>query len=72
MLLDPKLAIDNFFHVCYIEYTLISSKFVFQNSEDASVPLGWEKKTITMGEQGRDLGGKGEGNMMCYWAGEKD
>jgi hypothetical protein len=28
------------------------------SSEDASVPLGREKKTITSGEGGRDLGGK--------------
>mgnify|MGYP006914893019 CR=1 FL=1 len=27
-------------------------------SEDASVPLGREKKAITSGEGGRDLGGK--------------
>jgi hypothetical protein len=26
--------------------------------EDASVPLGREKKTITSGERGKDLGGK--------------
>ena len=34
-------------------------------SEDASVPLGREKKAITSGEGGRDLGGKvdGEGEM---------
>ena len=30
-------------------------------SEDASVPLGREKKAITSGEGGRDLGGKVEG-----------
>ena len=30
-------------------------------SEDASVPLGREKKAITSGEGGRDLGGKGRG-----------
>jgi hypothetical protein len=27
-------------------------------SEDTSVPLGREKKAITSGERGRDLGGK--------------
>jgi hypothetical protein len=44
-------------------------------SEDASVPLGREKKVITSGEGGRDLGGKadrvggswGEENMNWYW-----
>jgi hypothetical protein len=46
-------------------------------SEDSSVPLGWEKETITRWECGRDLGEKvdgevEEGNMMCYWVGEKD
>ena len=30
-------------------------------SEDASVPLGREKKAITSGEGGRDLGGKVDG-----------
>ena len=30
-------------------------------SEDASVPLGREKKAITHGERGRDLGGKVDG-----------
>jgi hypothetical protein len=30
-------------------------------SEDASVPLGREKKEITSGEGGRDLGVKGDG-----------
>jgi hypothetical protein len=30
-------------------------------SEDASVPLGREKKAITSGEGGRDLGGKMDG-----------
>ena len=30
-------------------------------SEDASVPLGREKKTITSGEGGRDWGGKVDG-----------
>ena len=46
-------------------------------SEDASVPLGREKKTITGGEGGRDLGGKvnrweGDGNLIWYWVREKD
>jgi hypothetical protein len=40
-------------------------------SEDASVPLGWEKKAITRGEGKRDLGEEvdgeeGEVNMMWY------
>jgi hypothetical protein len=41
-------------------------------SEDALVPLGWEKKTITSGEEeGKVLGGKGdgggvEGNLKWY------
>jgi hypothetical protein len=30
-------------------------------SEDSADPLGREKKTITSGERGRDLGGKVEG-----------
>ena len=30
-------------------------------SEDTSVPLGREKKAITSGEGGRDLGGKVDG-----------
>lgn len=30
-------------------------------SEDTSVPLGREKKAITSGERGRDLGGKVDG-----------
>jgi hypothetical protein len=30
-------------------------------SEDASVPLGREKKAITTGEEGRGLGGKVDG-----------
>ena len=50
-------------------------------SEDASVPLGREKKAITSGEGGRDLGGKvdrgrgymrGKGNLIWYWVREKD
>ena len=50
-------------------------------SEDASVPLGREKKAITSGEGGRDLGRKvdgmgqwwwGEGNLIWYWVREKD
>ena len=49
-------------------------------SEDASVPLGREKKAITSGEGGRDLGGKVdgggqrglEGNLIWYWVREKD
>ena len=49
-------------------------------SEDASVPLGKEKKAITNGEGGRDLGWKvdrevgavgGEGNLSWYWVREK-
>jgi hypothetical protein len=32
-------------------------------SEDASVPLGREKKAITSGEGGRDLGGKVGGGI---------
>ena len=41
--------------------------------EDASVPLGREKKAITSGEGGRDLGRKvdgswrGEGDLIWYW-----
>ena len=31
------------------------------SSEDASVPLGREKKAITSGEGGEDLGGKVDG-----------
>jgi hypothetical protein len=30
-------------------------------SEDTSVPLGREKKVITSGDEGRDLGGKVDG-----------
>jgi hypothetical protein len=48
-------------------------------SEDASVSLGREKKTITSGEGERDLRGKvdwgegwGEGNLIWYWVREKD
>jgi hypothetical protein len=49
-------------------------------SEDASVPLGREKKANTSGEGGRDLGGKvdrvggvrREGNLIWYWGREKD
>ena len=36
-------------------------------SEDASVPLGREKKVITSREGGRDLGGKVDGG----WWGER-
>ena len=32
-------------------------------SEDASVPLGREKKAITSGEGGRNLGGKIDGGI---------
>ena len=46
-------------------------------SEDASVPIEREKKAITSGEEGSDLGGKvdgvgvgkqweGEGNLIWY------
>jgi hypothetical protein len=43
-------------------------------NEDFSVPFEREKKAITSGEGGRDLGGKGggEGNMIWYWVREKD
>ena len=49
-------------------------------SEEASVPLGREKKAITSGEGGMDLGGKVdgggqiglEGNLIWYWVREKD
>lgn len=49
-------------------------------SEDSSVPLGRENKTITSGEGERDLGGKvvrGEGNTgredpIWYLVREKD
>jgi hypothetical protein len=46
-------------------------------SEDASVPLGREKKAITGGgkkgepERERRWGG-GEGNLIWYWVREKD
>jgi hypothetical protein len=46
--------------------------------KDASVPLGREKKAITIGEGGREgpgkeIGGKGgEGNLIWYWVREKD
>ena len=36
-------------------------------SEDASVPLGREKKAITSGEGGRDLGGKVDGVGREKW-----
>jgi len=43
-------------------------------SEDTSVPLGREKKATTVGEGGRGLRGKGdgeggEGNVIWYWVG---
>jgi hypothetical protein len=50
-------------------------------SEDASIPLGREKKAITIGEVGRNLGEKvdrvgggwgREGNLIWYWVREKD
>ena len=41
-------------------------------SEDASVPLGREKKAITSGEGGRDLGGKAEGRQGSRGRGEPD
>jgi hypothetical protein len=48
-------------------------------SEDASVPLGREKKAIRSGEGGKELeekvdGGNygGQGNMIWYWVREKD
>ena len=49
-------------------------------SENASVPLGREKKAITSGEGRRDLGGKvdgrwgrgREGNLIWYLVKEKD
>jgi hypothetical protein len=44
------------------------------SSGDASVSLGREKKAITIGEGGRDLGGTWEGkwtgvggNLIWYW-----
>jgi hypothetical protein len=46
-------------------------------SEDASVPLRREKKAITSGEGGRDLGWKvdwrgAKGNLIWYWVRKKD
>jgi hypothetical protein len=47
-------------------------------SEDASIPLGREKKAITRGKGGRDLGEKvdgwrrEEGNLIWYWVREND
>jgi hypothetical protein len=51
-------------------------------SEDTSVPLGREKKEITSGERGRDIGVKvdgggekewgKEGNLIWYWVREKN
>jgi hypothetical protein len=48
-------------------------------SEDASVPLGREKKTITSRrdrgtweEKWTGLGGHREGNLIWYWVREKD
>jgi hypothetical protein len=50
-------------------------------SEDTSVPLGREKKAITSGEGGRDLGGEGDRvgavcrgkrNLVWYCVREKD
>jgi hypothetical protein len=46
-------------------------------NEDASVPLGREKKATTkVGWRGRNLGGKRdageEGNIVCYWVRGKD
>ena len=50
------------------------------SSEDASVPLGREKKAITSGEGGREglrtecgkvEGGGGEGNLIWYWVRKK-
>jgi hypothetical protein len=50
--------------------------------EDATVPVGMEKKAITSEERGRDLrgkvarregvGGGGERNLIWYWVREKD
>ena len=69
----------------YRIYKIQSTEFKRLNklkcpSEDASVPLGREKKAITSGEGGRDLGGKVdgvgkwrvEGNLMWHWVREKD
>ena len=50
-------------------------------SKDVSVPLGSEKKVITSGEGGKNLGGKvdgvrevkgEEGNLIWYWVRAKD
>ena len=52
-------------------------------SEDVSDPLGREKKAITNGEVGRDLGGNvdggvggssecGEENLIWYWVRERE
>ena len=48
-------------------------------SEDASVPLGREKKAITSGEggtwKGKEMGWEGRevrGNLIWYWVREKD
>jgi hypothetical protein len=50
-------------------------------TEDTSVPFVREKKAITSGEGGKDLGGKvdwvgeewgPEGNLISYWVREKD
>jgi hypothetical protein len=50
-------------------------------NEDASVPLGRQKKAITSGKGRRDLRGKvdrvresveREGNLKWYWVREKD
>ena len=41
-------------------------------SEDASVPLGREKKAITSGKGGRDLGGKVDKVGGVWKRGERD
>jgi hypothetical protein len=43
-------------------------------SEDTSVQIGREKKVITSGKGGRNLGGKGGGerNLIWYWVREKN
>ena len=41
-------------------------------SEDASVPLGREKKGITNGERGRDWGGGSAGRVVGGGRGEPD
>jgi hypothetical protein len=50
-------------------------------SKDASIPLGREKKAIKNGEGGRERSGResgwwgqweGKGNLIWYWAREKD